>query len=32
MPPPNNNIVLGGPGPFNLIFVKQFKNSPNNNV
>ena len=30
--PPNNNIVAGGPGPFNLIFANQFKCAPYNNI
>ena len=29
---PNNNIVPGGPRPFNLIFASQFKNAPCNNI
>ena len=29
---PNNNNDPGGPGPFNLIFANQFKNTPCNNI
>ena len=29
---PNNDIVPGGPSPFNLIFANQFKNALYNNI
>ena len=29
---PQQNIDPGGPGPFNLIFAKQFKWAPYNNI
>ena len=28
----NNNIVPGGPGPFNLMSANQFKSAPYNNI